>query len=261
MLAAVLLAVGLAAWLWPIDVHTSAAFPARPAASPRESVAQRLPAGEVTRSPLEAPVPAHGTPRADARAAGLAVRPDARALAGEREHLERFLALAASDPSALEAEAARVLDGAGPDCEKVALLRALEAGDSPRRLAWLEHAVLVLPDTSDSSGDSVPSYALNSLIRSGNADPAARAALERVACAFPRAPARLRRVAAAWLAANADEAGLRRLASNLADEPDGLLRESVLEALSRNSNPSAVAAVFGQGHDGHRPVLAEADQE
>jgi hypothetical protein len=259
-LATVLLMAGLAAWLWPVDVRTSAAVPARSAVSPRESVALPL-AVEATRSPLERPLPARVTPRAEAHAPGLAVLPDERGNAGEREHLARLLALAARDPSALEAEAARLLEGSGPDCEKVALLRALEAGDSPRRIAWLEHAVVALPDTSDSSGESVPSFALGRLLRAGAQDPAARAALERIAFGHPRASDRLRRVAASSLAASADELGLRRLAANLADEPDGLLRDSVLEALSRNCSPSAVAAVFGRVHDGHRPELAEADQE
>lgn len=267
LLAAVATAAAAAAWVWPFG--GSALSPLQPEASPR-ATASAAPASPVDarRSPLDAPAPL----ASDAGAAPVQVQAaelararaplqDSEARMGEREHYDRFLALGARDRAALEGEAGRVLNGAGPDCEKVALLRALRASASPQWDAWLEHAVVSLPDDSGAAADSVSAYALEQLIGVADGDLRARAALERIAFGPRRAPQRLRRVAASSLAASASESELWRLAQDLSSEEDALMRASVREALSRNRDPSAVAAVFGGAQDGEDPGSSESARD
>lgn len=263
-LAAVTLAAAAAAWMWPAGLRSSIA-PALAAGAEAEPAPAPAAAAEAVRTPLAAPVREESATRtASRREANDAARApllDARERARESEHYARFLALAAQGAQALEAQAASVLDGAGPDCEMVALLRALESSASPRLHAWLEHALLRLPDESGPAGDSVPGFALGRLASAAAHDASARSTLERVAFGAAGAPDRLRRLAAAYLAENATEVELWRLAAHLASERDGLVRDSAVEALSRNRSPSAVAAVFGPGHDVARPESADTTQE
>ena len=184
-----------------------------------------------------APVPASG---------GVDPLRDPLARAGEREHYQRFARMAAESSSALEARAPTVLFGAGPDCEKVAFLRALVDSGSAQSGAWLETAVLALPDEPSAAGESVPGFAMQRLAGHAALDPLTRSSLERIAFAAPRRAAeRLRRQAATALAQTASPAELVRMAADLAREESALLRSSVLEALSRHPDPDAVAAAFG----------------
>jgi hypothetical protein len=260
-LAGVALAATAAAWLWPVGARTAPA-PAPAAGVDVEPERASADGVEAVRIPLAAPVreesASRTAPRREANDAAGAPLLDERERARESEHYARFLAL---DAQGLEAQAARVLEGPGPDCEKVALLRALESSGSPRLHSWLEHALLRLPDVSGPAGDSVPGFALARLARSAAHDASARSALERVAFGAPRAPERLRRLAVTAWACSATEDELWRLASHLSYEQDALVKASAAEALSRNRSPAAVAAVFGPGHDVARPESADTTQE
>jgi len=248
---ALLLALGLGSFLgtaWLLEGR-----------APGEAAAPRAPAGALAAAedperPMAAPEgarTAQGSPAAPELAPMPASRGadplrDPLARAGEREHYERFARMAAADPGSLEDQASRVLFGAGPDCAKVAFLRALADCGSTATGAWLETAVLRLPDQASAAAESVPAFALQRLAGRAAADPLARASLERIAFGPGRpAPERLRRQAAYTLAETASPSELTRMAADLAGEESALLRSSVLEALSRNPDPDAVAAAFG----------------
>ncbi|HVS12274.1 MAG TPA: hypothetical protein VMS76_20605 [Planctomycetota bacterium] len=256
---ALLLALGLAsflgmAWLLEGRAPGEAAAPRAAVDAMPRAPADATPSAEDLGRPVATPQgarTAQDSPAAPEPPQILASRDgdplrDPIARAGEREHYGRFARMAAGDPSVLEDQASRVLFGAGPDSEKVALLRALADCGSTETGAWLETAVRRLPDEPSAAAESVPAFALQRLAGRAAADPLARASLERIAFGPGRpAPERLRRQAATALAEHASPGELARMAADLAGEESALLRSSVLEALSRNPDPDAVAAAFG----------------
>jgi hypothetical protein len=145
----------------------------------------------------------------------------------------------------LEHIARETLAGAGPDCERVALLRALydlRSEESSRHFAW---AIRNLPDTSSPRGESVPSFAVRFLGERAARDPRARTVLEQVAFdSWPAVAPGLRRRAAARLGATANETELSRLSIQLANEPDPLVVEGVLAALEQNPNKPVAVGIL-----------------
>jgi hypothetical protein len=153
----------------------------------------------------------------------------------EREFLAGFLALARSEPGALEARAARVIEGDGPAAEKVALLRALRQSGSSESVRWLEHAVRTQPDESGPHAESLPSFALDALARRAVADEASRAALAHLAFEDRCLALQLRRRAAAAFAGACAGSELESLRVLLGREPDDQLVAGALSALEPRS--------------------------
>jgi hypothetical protein len=163
----------------------------------------------------------------------------------ERAFHARFLELARASPEALAAHAADILADDGPDPEKVALLRALSDSGSSRTSEFLLLAVERLPDAAGSGRESVPSFALRSLVGRASSEPAARLALERLAFESPaRAAPELRRRSVAALCALATPEEAARIAGRLALETDASIRASGIEALTANARAGA-AEVLG----------------
>ena len=187
---------------------------------------------------------------------------EAEAGAAEREpdetsesaFYERFRGAAARRPGELEDSAEELLRGAGPDAEKVALLRALGDCGSERSADFYLLALRELPDVSDPQGESVASTALLLLDRRAAGDAQAREILRRAAFEPPLPPPRSRARAAAGFFLQATEEELLGARDELTREWDPQFLESALEALSRNPN-TGVAAVLLAPH-GRAPAVA-----
>ena len=125
----------------------------------------------------------------------------------ERVYHEAFLALGRDDPDELARQADAVLGGGNDNAQKVAVLRALFAIDRARAPAYFLRAITTLPDRSQPSGVSVPSFALAYLCKRAS-DPGIRGTLEQVAMgtAAANVSAELRRQAAKGLLVNASPA-------------------------------------------------------
>jgi len=218
--------------------------PADPAAAAGLVAAQRepLPAAPALAAPPDAARPA---PADAARPLG------AR---GEKQFLAEFSELSTA---ALEARAAEVLDGDGPQAQKVALLRALRAGGSAQSLAWHEHAVRTGADASGPQGVGLASTALGALMREAELDEAVCATLARLAFEAPELAPELRRRAASGFARHCDEDGLARLAVELARSTDELLVAGALAALDERE-PSAARTrlllAHGRSEEPHAPA-------
>ena len=173
---------------------------------------------------------------------------------------ERFRGAAARGPGELEASAEEILRGAGPDAEKVALLRALADCGSERAADSYLLAVRELPDVSDPQGESVASTALLLLDRRAARDAPARAILRRAAFEAPLPPPRARARAAASFFLWATPEELLGARDELIREWDPQVLESALEALSRNPN-TGVAAQLLAPHGRVPAVAATEDSE
>jgi hypothetical protein len=160
----------------------------------------------------------------------------------ERSYYEAFLRELRGDPASCAARATEVLLGSGPDCEKVALLRAVYDTVSGERVALFSTAIATLPSESERGTESVPSFAVGFAAARAHGDPAARAILEAVTVDEGIALGLRRRAAASW-AASASPLELRRLATQLAREGDAQLLDGAIEALSRNPHPQVAAEV------------------
>jgi hypothetical protein len=167
----------------------------------------------------------------------------------EKELRERFLARPLDD---LEAEADAILRGAGPDPEKVALLRVLSERGSARSAELHLLALRELPDVSDPRGESVPSTVLLLLDRRSPRDALAREVLRRAAFEEPYPPPDLRNRAAASFFLRATEHELLDAGTDLAREHDPRFLDSALAALSRNPNTRAAAMLLAP--HGRTPV-------
>lgn len=163
----------------------------------------------------------------------------------EQQCYESFLGLARREPGALERLARPILEGTGPDCVRVALLRALhEAGspDAAERFAWAIHS---LADTSGPRGESVPSFAIRFLGQRAAGDACALRVLEQAALGERgRLAPVLRRRAVALLAEAAPPRELMNLAAQLAREGDGDLTAAAVAGLARNPHRATVAGTF-----------------
>ena len=168
-----------------------------------------------------------------------------RAPRTESEFLRELLTSTGGDARALEASARSALAGDGPDCEKVAALRAVAATRSPAVDDLLAFAVESLAEHSGPSGESVPRYALRLLAERAPREAGARAQLLRLAYGRHLEPG-LRATAASAYSLAADEGELRGLAVELANESDPLVRASALEALGRNPHTRAADEVLLQ---------------
>lgn len=164
----------------------------------------------------------------------------ARAPRKESEFYASFLELAASEPDAFERIARAALVEEGPDCRKVAALRALCDVRSAVADAALVAAVLDLKEVSSGNSESVPDFALRRLALRATVDAGAQRALEQIVFGPTRPSSRLRATAAAALFSSAAEVDLVRLADRLRGETDELVLGGALAALSRN--PSAQTA-------------------
>jgi hypothetical protein len=190
-------------------------------------------------------------PALDAEADAAARQPGE---ASESAFYERFRSAAARGTGELEASAEEILRGAGPDAEKVALLRALGDCGSERAADFYLLALRELPDVSDPQGESVASTALLLLDRRAARDAQAREILRRAAFEPPLPPPRSRARAAAGFFLQATEEELLGARDELTREWDPQFLESALEALSRNPNTD-VAAVLLAPH-GRAPAVA-----
>lgn len=233
--------------------------PARPAPLAEEPAAA-LPRAELARADAEATrIPAEPAPAGtSARLAELpAVGSGApRPPRTEREHLERFRALAARSPGCLEALAAAVLDGSGPEAEQVALLRALRATGSAESATWLAHAARK-PAAEESTGLGLSGVALALLLADAPSSSAARGALADLVFTAPAPAADLRSRAAAGLARHGDEADLARLATLVAREEDARLVAGVLAALAeREPSPGRTRILLAHGRSEAAPAPA-----
>jgi hypothetical protein len=180
-------------------------------------------------------------PEADADERAPSGTATSRAPRKESEFYAAFLTIAARGPEALERAARTALAEDGPDCHKVAALRALRDAGCARTDDILVAVIEGLPDASGPRGESVPRFALRSLVERAACDEGARSALDRIAWGG-RMPAgsALRAAAAAALAATATEDEIWAVAARLRSEADPLTLAGAVEALSRN--PAAAAA-------------------
>lgn len=157
----------------------------------------------------------------------------------ESEFYADFLAIAARDPGSFEAAARGALREAGPDCRKVAALRALCDTRSPAANDALAAAVLELPDLSAGDSESVAGFALRRLSLRATEDSGARRALEGLVFGPSRPAPRLRAAAAAALCSTAAEADVWRIAERLRGETDEQVLACAGAALSLNPNVRA----------------------
>jgi hypothetical protein len=179
--------------------------------------------------------------------------------AGEKKHHAYFLALGRRDPSALLDEAPAILQGTGPDCRKVALLRALHASAWPAAAEAFALVLSGLPDVSRPGALSVPAFALDFLGQRAQ-DATARAVLREAVWGERRVASEpLRRRAAASHARWASPAELQELAPQLAME-DPLLRAGVAAALAENPEQRAVDILFADLPVPRGPPALEGDQ-
>jgi hypothetical protein len=165
----------------------------------------------------------------------------------EAEHRAHFAAVAAQGAGELEKTARAVLAGHGPDCEKVAVLRALCDAGSPRASEILAAAVVDLPDVSGPQGESVSRCALRFLAERAGRDAEAREALMRLAWSSRTLATGPRASAAATMAALATGTEAWQIVRWLQVEQDPLVRAAAVEALSRNQDPEASAAFRSLG--------------
>jgi len=183
MAALGLASVAFSAWIMGVDPGGAPA-PATALAAPSESVT-----GE--RTTLEEPLallgrspPALSALAAPAEDEGLAPAPSARPvkpIVKEKDFYAGYRAQLAQDAATLEDRARGILEGTGPDCEKVALLRALCDGASERAGELFAHALAVLPDEPGLGGESVPRTAIRCLRERARRDEKAREILRALA--------------------------------------------------------------------------------
>lgn len=162
----------------------------------------------------------------------------------EREYLDGFLALARTEPGALEARAREILDGQGASLAKVALLRAQLESGSPEAVRWLAYAVRTQPDESSAEARSVASYALDALAQQAAQGESARASLAALTFEEPGlSPGLRRRAASAW-ARHCSEAELDGLRNRLLHEPDALLVAGALASLAQREPTPRVTRIL-----------------
>lgn len=176
----------------------------------------------------------------------------------EQEFYERFLRAAEARPGSLETEAATILRGAGPDPEKVALLRALHDRGSQRAAELTLLALDELPDVSTPLGESVPSTALLLLDRWAARDASSRALLRRAAFETPGLAPNLRCRAAASFSLHATGEELREARTDLVRERDPQVLECALEALTRNPDTETSAMLLADHGRSGAGVVADA---
>jgi len=185
------------------------------------------------------------------------VEPPAGARAA-RDAERAELAMLARDPAALEARAAELLSGAEHEAEALLLLAYLRAERWPTSVFWHETAVRTGRSASDAAGVGLAEVALGALGTDAPDDPAAGAALERLAFATPELALGLRRRAASFFAATTDAAGLLRLEFALAREDDAVLGEGCLVAVAaRASEPARTRLLAAHGRDDAVPLPAD----
>lgn len=157
----------------------------------------------------------------------------------ERDYYQAFVGLGAQGTAAIESAARMALAGQGPDCEKVAALRALVDSNAPSAFDLHADAIASLPDVCRGQSDSVPRFALRGLVARAAREDRAREALERVI--WNRSlSSDLRCVAVAGLAAASDASGAWRIVNRLEMEQDERVRQSAARALA--CNPAAESA-------------------
>lgn len=155
----------------------------------------------------------------------------------EKEFYSAFLRLAKNFDGSLERETELSLKGKGPDCEKVAALRALYDGKSARAPELFLYAIQNLSDGSRRQQEAIPSFAVRFLSKKAACDPNARGVLEKlISMEREELPGGFRRLASVTLARHGSEVELYRLVSNLTREKDDLLKQETLAALSENAN-------------------------
>jgi len=179
---------------------------------------------------------------------------------GERRLYERFVAAEAEQPGTLAARAEDVLLGAGPDPQKVALLRAVRDLDvEGARELWLL-ALQELPDVSDARGESVPSTVLLLLDRNAARDARARDTLREAAFDVPELAPELRGRAATSFFRYARPDELLAARAVLSREREPLVLTSALDALSRNPHGDVASTVAGD-HAAAAPSRPESPNE
>lgn len=232
---------GLVWWTWSMEAPRAGT----------ETLARAASAALVPAQPEE-PLGLVGPREIRAPAAALQARPTgpqevlepgtpARA---EREFLASFLTLGRSQPGALEGRAAEILSGAGPDVEKVALLRALLECRSPEALTWLTRTVRTQPDRASPEARSVASQALAMLAGEAKREPAACRALAGLAFEDERLALGLRRRAASAYARHCSEAELDDLRSRLLHEPDAQLVAGARASLAERERTPRVERIL-----------------
>ncbi|MEO6711287.1 MAG: hypothetical protein ABI054_08685 [Planctomycetota bacterium] len=179
----------------------------------------------------------------------------------QAEYRARILAAAADDPGGLEHAAELVLASNGPDCEKVAALRVVCESKSARACGLLQSSVENLPDRSDAQGESVPRFALRCLAERAATDATARETLMVLAWKSEKPIATgARASAAATLALVASGNEVWELTRWLEAESEQLVRDAAIEALSRNPDPDALAALHSLGAEFPAPTSDLAEQ-
>ena len=188
----------------------------------------------------EAAPPVHARPEAMLDSEVVAVELD---WGGERAHYERFQALFAADPVALQRAAPSILLGEASIPERVALLRALEDGGAPAVTSLL--GLVLTSGTENERGGQFLDFALRRLSRRAPEDPAARVALREVVWGPRASPdGALRRRAAGHLGATATEDELAAGFPELLAEGDALVVQAFNSALAERNRE--LARSFGQ---------------
>jgi hypothetical protein len=152
----------------------------------------------------------------------------------EKEFYRDFMEQQEIGSEPLEGAIYAVLGGPGPDCRKVAFLRALYDTKSSRREDAFAYAVESLPDAHKPEGVSIPAFAVRFLSGHAQEDAVARRVLERAAFLDGWLAEHIRRTAAAGLFASAGPAELRYLGSYLYSGQASFLREGASEGLRGN---------------------------
>lgn len=243
---ALVLAVPL---VWLLVRGRSAADPVAACAPPAAAPAPRLAPEARAESARVAQLVQRGLPDEGAE---LARSPVAGAKK-ERQYFADFLELERRASGALDARARDVLEENGPAAEKIALLRATCARNTPQAAEWLELAVRA------SGREGLSSYALEQLGRRALANAAEREALGRLCLSSPLADLALRRRATGKFAAAADEEQLAHLGQALLREQDELVIASALTALQGRAALPAAQRILEQWPD-REPAATPAEE-
>jgi hypothetical protein len=162
----------------------------------------------------------------------------------EKDFYADFIALGKDSPTPLEAAAETVLAGNGPDCEKVALLRALHAAGSSRAYEFFVAAIVSLPDGTSSHGESVPRFAMQYLTERIARDAPAKSAVERAVASAPPEATEVRRLGTVALARAASASELWTVAARLAAERDPRVRQAGVDALAHGPHAELAEAAL-----------------
>ena len=179
----------------------------------------------------------------------------------EREFYQAFKGRETSQPGWLAAQARSVLDKKGPDCEKVAMLRALYDTGSPEATELLLLAVRTLPDRSTPQGESIPSFVVSLMSDHALGDARARDVLHQIAFDREGAPLAGRRRAAARFVQFATPEERGALEPELAREDDQVLIDGVVSVLRARPGERQAAYLVARFERETGAVPAESRQE